>query len=106
MSPPDFETVETGTFAAFSKQRLTIYRLTETCHDLLKVVDQLMPGIGHVVADIGFINDTLIDARAMLKELEDETHDAQSKSSKPDKPALPDSGDEPRQPDRSDEGTD
>lgn len=35
---------------------------------LVKCVDELMPGIGHVVCDIGHLNDTLIAARQRLLE--------------------------------------
>jgi len=107
MNPPDFETNRTGTFAELSTQRLKIFRLRETVADLIKVADELMPGIGHVACDIGFINDTLIESRALLRELEDEEHEsAQSAISEPDKSAVSDADDEPGQPDQSDEGSD
>ena len=107
MTPPDFETNETGTYERFTKQTLVIFRLRETLRDTLSVVDQLMPGIGHVVADIGFINDTLIHARGLLSELEDEEHErTKSEIRETTEPAVQGTGDEPGQPDQPDEGED
>jgi len=107
MNPPDFETNQTGTFARMTTQNLTIYRLRETCRDLLKVIDELMPGIGHVVCDIGFLNETLINTEALLKELEDEEHErTKSQIGPPDESALSNAEDEPGQVDQPDEGTD
>lgn len=38
---------------------------------LVKCIEELMPGIGHVVCDIGHLNDTLIAARQRLQKEED-----------------------------------
>lgn len=35
--------------------------------DLVKCVDQLMPGVGHTCADVGLLNETLIVARRHLR---------------------------------------
>lgn len=40
----------------------------ELVKNLLKCIDDLMPGIGHVVMDIGFLNETLMAAEARLRE--------------------------------------
>jgi len=38
---------------------------------LVKCIEELMPGIGHVVCDIGHLNDTLITANQRLRQEEE-----------------------------------
>lgn len=56
----------------FSIEGITIKRVkltdTELIKNLVQCVDELLPGFGNTTANIGLINDTLIEARKYLKE--------------------------------------
>jgi hypothetical protein len=41
-------------------------QLADNCERLLKVIDSMMPGVAHIVCDIGELNSALIDARKAI----------------------------------------
>jgi len=40
--------------------------MEQLARELLKLVDAMMPGVAHIVLDVGWLNDTLIQARKLL----------------------------------------
>lgn len=64
MTPPDFETHESGTFNLVDQQAKEIERLRGLVKMGERVVDDFMPNIGQcAIQDIGQVNDFLIEAR-------------------------------------------
>ena len=64
---PDFETHETGTQRVLSEKDLEIANLKALVRESVEVVEDLMPGIPHIVCDFGKLNDFLMASKEYTK---------------------------------------
>ena len=44
----------------------------ELVENLVTCIEQLMPGAGHCVVDVGLLNDTLMEANALIRSQNDD----------------------------------
>lgn len=59
----DFEVHDTGTHAALSEQDLKLANAEAMVRRATKLIEDLMPGIGQTVVNVGELNDWLLASR-------------------------------------------